>query len=108
MATYTAPINDMMFLFEKLRDNPHYNELEKYKEVNPDLAKDILEQAAKLTENLVLPLAKVGDETPAKLENGVVKTPPGYKEAYKKFIEDGWVSLSCDPKYGGQGMPNTI
>jgi len=108
MATYRAPVNDMMFLFEKLRDNSHYNSLEKYKEVNPDLAKDILEQAAKLTENLILPLAKVGDETPAKLENGVVRTPPGYKEAYKKFIEDGWVSLSCDPEYGGQGMPNTI
>lgn len=108
MATYTAPIDDMMFLFEKLRDNPYYNELEKYKEVNPDLAKDILEQAAKITENLILPLAKAGDETPAKLENGVVRTPPGYKEAYKKFIEDGWVSLSCDPEYGGQGMPKTI
>ena len=108
MATYRAPLDDMMFLFEKLRDNSHYNSLEKYKEVNPDLAKDILEQAAKLTENLILPLAKVGDETPAKLENGVVRTPPGYKEAYKKFIEDGWVSLSCDPEYGGQGMPNTI
>jgi len=108
MATYTAPINDMMFLFEKLRDNSHYNELEKYKEVNPNLAKDILEQAAKITENLILPLAKAGDETPAKLENGIVRTPPGYKEAYKKFIEDGWVSLSCDPEYGGQGMPKTI
>jgi len=91
-----------------LRDNSHYNSLEKYKEVNPDLAKDILEQAAKLTENLILPLAKAGDETPAKLENGVVRTPPGYKEAYKKFIEDGWVSLSCDPEYGGQGIPKTI
>jgi len=108
MATYSAPIDDMMFLFEKLRDNPHYNALEKYKEVNPDLAKDILEQAAKITENLILPLAKAGDETPAELANGVVRTPPGYKEAYKKFIEDGWVSLSCDPEYGGQGMPNTI
>jgi len=108
MVTYIAPINDMMFLFEKLRDNSHYNSLEKYKEVNSDLAKDILEQAAKLTENLILPLAKAGDETPAKLENGVVRTPPGYKKAYKKFIEDGWVSLSCDPEYGGQGMPNTI
>jgi len=108
MATYTAPINDMMFLFEKLRDNPHYNELEKYKEVSPDLAKDILEQAAKITENLILPLAKVGDKIPAKLENGVVRTPPGYKEAYKKFIEDGWVSLSCEPEYGGQGIPSTI
>jgi len=108
MATYRAPIDDMMFLFEKLGDNAHYNELEKYKEVNSDLAKDILEQAAKLTENLILPLAKAGDETPAKLENGVVRTPPGYKEAYKKFIEDGWISLSCDLEFGGQGMPNTI
>jgi len=108
MATYKAPVDDMMFLFEKLRDNSHYNSLEKYKEVNSDLAKDILEQAAKLTENLILPLAKAGDETPAKLENGVVRTPPGYKETYKKFIEDGWVSLSCDPEYGGQGMPKTI
>ena len=108
MATYNAPINDMMFLFEKLRDNPHYNEIEKYKEVNLDLAKDILEQAAKITENLILPLAKSGDENPAKLENGVVITPPGYKEAYKKFIKDGWTSLSCDPEYGGQGMPKTI
>jgi len=108
MATYRAPVDDMMFLFEKLRDNSHYNSLEKYKEVNPNLAKDILEQAAKITENLILPQAKAGDETPAKFENGVVRTPPGYKEAYKKFIEDGWVSLSCDPEYGGQGMPNTI
>jgi len=108
MTTYKAPLDDMMFLFEKLRDNSNYNSLEKYKEVNFDLAKDILEQAAKLTENLILPLAKAGDETPAKLENGVVRTPPGYKEAYKKFIDDGWVSLSCDPEYGGQGMPKTI
>ena len=108
MATYNAPIDDMMFLFEKLRDNKHYNELEKYKEVNSDLAKDILEQAAKITENLILSLAKVGDDTPCVFENGVVRTPPGYKEAYKKFIQDGWTSLSCDPKYGGQGMPKTI
>jgi len=108
MATYRAPVDDMMFLFEKLRDNSHYNSLEKYKEVNPDLTKDILEQAAKITENLILPLAKAGDEIPAKFENGIVRTPPGYKEAYKKFIDDGWVSLSCDPEYGGQGMPKTI
>ena len=108
MVTYNAPIDDMMFLFEKLRDNKHYNELEKYKEVNSDLAKDILGQAAKITENLILPLAKVGDDMPCVFENGVVITPPGYKGAYKKFIQDGWTSLSCDPEYGGQGMPKTI
>ena len=98
----------MMFLFEKLRDNKNYNDLEKYKEVSPDLVKNILEEAAKINENLILPLAKAGDDNPAVLENGVVRTPPGYKEVYQKYIEDGWTSLSCDPKYGGQGMPRTV
>ena len=108
MPSYIAPVEDMMFLFEKLRDNKNYNELEKYKEVNSELVKDILEEAAKINQNLILPLAKVGDENPAVLENGVVRTPPGYKEAYQKYTEDGWTSLSCDPKYGGQGMPKTV
>mgnify|MGYP001046141898 FL=1 len=108
MPTYTAPVEDMMFLFEKLRNNKNYNEIEKYKEVTPELVKDILEEAAKINQNIILPLAKVGDENPTVLENGVVRTPPGYKEAYNKFIEDGWTSLSCDPKYGGQGMPKTV
>ena len=108
MTTYTAPIKDMMFLYEKLRNNKNYNEIEKYKEVTTDLVKNILEEAAKINQNIILPLAKSGDENPTVLENGVVRTPPGYKEAYKKFIEDGWTSLSCDPKYGGQGMPRTV
>jgi len=108
MPTYTAPVKDMMFLFEKLRNNKNYNEIEKYKEVTPELVKDILEEAAKINQNIILPLAKSGDENPTVLENGIVRTPPGYKEAYTKFIEDGWTSLSCDPKYGGQGMPKTV
>jgi alkylation response protein AidB-like acyl-CoA dehydrogenase len=108
MPTYNAPIEDMMFLFNKLRNNKNYNDLEKYKEVNSELVKDILEEAAKINKNLILPLAKSGDENPTVLENGVVRTPPGYKEAYSKYINDGWTSLSCDPKYGGQGMPKTV
>ena len=108
MPTYNAPIEDMMFLYEKLKNNKNYNEIEKYKEVTPDLVKNILQEAAKINQNIILPLAKSGDENPTILENGVVRTPPGYKEAYKKFIEDGWTSLSCDPKYGGQGMPKTV
>jgi len=108
MPSYTAPVEDMMFLFEKLRNNKNYNELEKYKEVGPELVKDILQEAAKINENLILPLAKIGDENPTTLENGIVRTPPGYKEVYQKYIEDGWTSLSCDPKYGGQGMPKTV
>ena len=108
MPNYNAPVEDMMFLFEKLRNNKNYNEIEKYKEVNPELVKNILDEAAKINQNIILPLAKIGDENPTVLENGVVRTPPGYKEAYTKFIEDGWTSLSCDPKYGGQGMPKTV
>ncbi len=108
MPNYNAPIEDMMFLFDKLRDNKNYNEIEKYKEVNSELVKNILDEAAKINQNLVLPLAKSGDENPTVLENGIVRTPPGYKEAYSRYIEDGWTSLSCDPKYGGQGMPKTV
>ena len=108
MPTYIAPVEDMMFLFDKLRNNKNYNEIEQYKEISSELVKDILEEAAKINQNIILPLAKSGDENPTILENGVVRTPPGYKEAYTKFIEDGWTSLSCDPKYGGQGMPRTV
>ena len=108
MTTYNAPVEDMMFLYDYLKDNKNYNEIEKYKEINSDLVKDILEQAAKINKEIILPLAKTGDENPCIYENGIVRSPPGYKEAYKKFIEDGWTSLSCDSKYGGQDMPKTI
>ena len=108
MPIYTAPVEDMMFLFDKLRNNKNYNEIEKYKEINSELVKNILDEAAKISQNIILPLAKIGDENPTILENGLVRTPPGYKEAYTKFIEDGWTSLSCDPKYDGQGMPKTV
>ena len=74
MPNYTAPLEDMMFLFDKLRNNKNYNEIEKYKEVNSELVKNILEEAAKINQNLILPLAKAGDENPTVLENGVVRT----------------------------------
>jgi hypothetical protein len=64
MPSYTAPVEDMLFLFEKLRDNKNYNELKKYDEVTTDLVKDILDEAAKINQNLILPLAKIGDENP--------------------------------------------
>ncbi len=108
MTTYNAPVEEMMFLFNNLKDNKNYNEIEKFKEINSDLVKDILDQAAKINQEIVHPLAKIGDENPCIYENGIVRSPPGYKEAYTKFINDGWTSLSCDPKYGGQGMPKTV
>ena len=108
MTNYIAPIDDMMFLYENLRNNKNYNDLDKYKEITPELVKDILVEAAKINQNIILPLAKIGDENPTVLENGIVRTPPGYKDAYNKFVEDGWQSLSCESKYGGQGMPKTV
>ena len=108
MTIYNAPIDDMMFLFNHLKDNKNYNEIDKFKEINSELVKDILDQAAKINQEVVHPLAKIGDENPCVYENGIVRSPPGYKEAYTRFINDGWTSLSCDPKYGGQGMPKTV
>ncbi len=108
MTTYNAPVEDMMFLFDNLKDNKNYKEIDQFKEISSDLVKDVLDQAAKINQEIVHPLAKIGDDSPCVYENGIVRSPPGYKEAYKKFITDGWTSLSCDPKYGGQGMPKTV
>ena len=68
MPTYIAPVEDMMFLFDKLRNNKNYNEIEQYKEISSELVKDILEEAAKINQNIILPLAKSGDENPTILE----------------------------------------
>jgi len=108
MTFYNPPVEEMMFLFDHLKDNKNYNEIEKFKEINSDLVKDILIQAGKINQEMIHPLAKIGDESPCVYENGIVRSPPGYKEAYSRFINDGWTSLSCSPEYGGQGMPKTV
>ena len=107
MPSYHAPIKDIKFILQNVLEI-HDSEIPGYSELDNEYLTAILEEASKINQNLILPLAISGDENPAKLENGVVRTPPGYKEAYNKYIEDGWVSLSCDPKYGGQGMPKTV
>ncbi|PPR40863.1 MAG: 3-methylmercaptopropionyl-CoA dehydrogenase [Alphaproteobacteria bacterium MarineAlpha5_Bin12] len=108
MTAYKAPTEDMIFLFNELLDNENFKEIDEYKEVNTELAQSIILEAAKMTENSIFPLAKSGDDYGCKLENGEVKTPPKYKETYEKFIADGWTSLACDPKYGGQGLPKSL
>ena len=65
MPIYNAPVEEMMFLFDHLKDNKNYKEIDKYKEINSDLVKDILQQAAKINQELILPLAKIGDEKPS-------------------------------------------
>ena len=89
MPNYNAPVEDMLFLYDKLRDNKNYKEIDRYKEVTTDLVKDILEEAAKINQNLILPLAKAGDENPAVLENGV----PGLELGAQENVGLGFVAV---------------
>ena len=64
MTIYTAPVEEMMFLFDNLKDNKNYKEIDKFKEISSDLVKDVLDQAAKINQEIVHPLAKIGDDSP--------------------------------------------
>ena len=79
-----------------------------YEDATPDTIQAILEEAAKLCENVLFPLNRTGDEEGCTYENGVVRTPKGFKEAYDQFREGGWTAVTCDPEYGGQGLPATV
>ncbi|MEJ1998058.1 MAG: acyl-CoA dehydrogenase C-terminal domain-containing protein [Maritimibacter sp.] len=107
MPSYTAPTRDMAFLLHdvlKVQDSdiPGYDELDR------DITNAVLEEASKLTSELLAPLNAVGDKEGCTLENGVVRTPTGFKAAFDQVREGGWTGLDCDPDYGGQGMPHLI
>ena len=108
MATYTAPLADMRFVLNDLLGEEQIGDLPGADEVTPDLVDAILEEAAKVCEGLLFPLNRSGDEEGCHFENGVVRTPEGFKEAYRTFTEGGWTSLACDTEHGGQGLPETI
>ena len=108
MATYTAPLADMRFVLNDLLGEEQIGDLPGTDEVTPDLADAILEEAAKVCEGLLSPLNRTGDEEGCHFDNGVVRTPQGFKEAYRTFTEGGWTSLACDTEHGGQGLPETI
>ncbi len=108
MATYKAPLRDMRFVLEELLGSGELAKLPGYGEATANVVEAILEEAAKLCENELLPLNRTGDEEGCHYENGVVRTPKGFKEAYKLFTEAGWTALSCAPEYGGQGLPKVV
>jgi alkylation response protein AidB-like acyl-CoA dehydrogenase len=109
MVTYTAPLEDIKFALYELFDfDRTVAALPGYEETSRDLVEAVLEEGAKFCENELLPLNRGGDEEGCSFENGVVRTPAGFKEAYSAFAEGGWTGLSCDPDYGGQGLPKTI
>ena len=104
MTIYNAPTRDMDFLLHDVlqvsgADLPGYAELDR------DFTSAILEAAGQLATDMLAPLNLPGDQQGCKLENGVVRTPEGYKAAFEAVKEGGWTGLDCDPAYGGQGMP---
>ena len=109
MAKYHAPLRDMQFVLHELLDvDGLFSALPGCEDASADLIDSVLEEAAKLCEEVVFPTNRVGDEEGCRLEDGRVTTPPGFKEAYAAFAEGGWTSLACDPAYGGQGLPETL
>jgi alkylation response protein AidB-like acyl-CoA dehydrogenase len=108
MPTYKAPLRDMRFVLHELLNVGQLASLPSYAEATPETIDAILEEAAKLTENELAPLNRSGDEEGCLFENGVVRTPMGFREAYATFTEGGWMGLACDPEYGGQGLPKAV
>jgi alkylation response protein AidB-like acyl-CoA dehydrogenase len=107
MQIYNAPLRDMRFVLHELFADSPYAAASTANQ-DADLLNAILEEASKMAESELLPLNAPGDEEGCRIENGVVRTPRGFPAAYKQFCEAGWASLASDPKWGGQGMPETI
>ncbi|SDY91543.1 hypothetical protein SAMN05444004_10483 [Jannaschia faecimaris] len=104
MPSYTAPTKDMQFVLHDVlgastQDIPGYEEMDR------DFTGAVLEEAGKLAQEVLHPLNVVGDTQGCKLENGIVRTPDGFKEAFDQVRDGGWTALDCDTQYGGQGLP---
>ncbi len=108
MPTYKAPLRDMSFLLYDLFDyETHLKGLTGCEEFTPDLIDSILEESAKFAENELLPINQPGDKG-CVWDNGDVKTPAGYKQAYEKYLDSGWATLTAETEYGGQYFPSSI
>jgi alkylation response protein AidB-like acyl-CoA dehydrogenase len=108
MQTYKAPLRDMRFVLHELYDSAELSETLGFDDLSAELIDTILDEAAKVTEGVLFPLNASGDAEGCTYENGVVRTPKGFREAYATYRDGGWTSLSADPKYGGQGLPESL
>ena len=104
MPIYNAPIRDMQFILHDVLD-VSASGLPGHDELDRDFTEAVLDAAGKLATDVLTPLNRVGDVEGCVLENGVVRTPDGFKAAFEAMKEGGWTALDCDPEYGGQGMP---
>jgi len=105
MSAYQAPIEDMRFVINEIADMSRVATLPGYEDASPELVDAILEEAGKMSSEVLAPVNRSGDEQGCNLENGVVRTPDGFKGAYQQFIDNGWNGMPFDPEYGGQGLP---
>ncbi|MEM9956184.1 MAG: acyl-CoA dehydrogenase family protein, partial [Pseudomonadota bacterium] len=108
MPTYTPPLRDLKFLFHETFKVQDRQDIEGYEDLTEDLTSAIFDEAGKVAREILLPINQTGDQQGCHLENGVVRTPDGFKEAFDAVREGGWPSLECDPEFGGQGMPNIM
>ncbi len=108
MAIYSAPLRDMKFVYRELFDGDGLANLPGYADFSPDVVDAVLEEAAKISKEVLFPLNRSGDEEGCTFENGVVRTPKGFKEAYNQFIAGGWTGLGAHTEYGGQGAPKSV
>jgi alkylation response protein AidB-like acyl-CoA dehydrogenase len=106
MPTYKAPLDDIRFLLTDVLDVGRLAELPGHEEATPDVLLAVLEEAGTMCEDVLAPLNQRGDAEGCRLENGVVHTPGGFKEAYVAYREGGWTAMTADPEYGGQGLPH--
>lgn len=105
---YRAPVDEYRFLFDQVVGLSQVVDTDRFAEATPDMTAAILAEAARLCEEVLYPLQRNGDLHPARLENGVVRTSPGYAEGYRAIADGGWVSISAHPDHGGMGLPMTV
>jgi acyl-CoA dehydrogenase len=108
MGEYRAPLRDMQFVLKELAGLDEIAKLPGFEDVSSELVSQILEEAAKFSAEVLSPLNKPADEEGSVWENGSVRTPRGFKEAYRQFVQGGWNSMQAPPEYGGQGLPKIV
>ncbi len=108
MIPYTAPTDDMRFVLNELGLLDQLQSLQGCDEVSADLVDAVLEEAGKLASDILAPINYSGDKERAQIENGVVRTPEGFKEAYRAYVEGGWNSVPFEEEHGGQGLPMAV
>jgi alkylation response protein AidB-like acyl-CoA dehydrogenase len=108
MPTYKAPLDDMKFVLTDVIDYARLTMLPGYEEFDTATAMSVLEGAAQFCEEVLQPINQSGDAEGCRIENGAVRTPAGFKEAYTQYVDAGWPALSADAEFGGQGFPQTL